>query len=470
MTGFHWTILGAGPDPRCNGDINVMSYHTGINEQKQNWQQATPNFDEKHIKPYVAFISSLFHKSSFSSLIVRFVDLRNTAEHIRKTRALDYVLPTPSSTPGTEANPVAGESQSSDASQNLPSTSALTRSPHLLPHVPHAPIPVDGNVHRPPADVWYPAQHPQGLISFDNGYDLGGSGDFGMLDFHNPSEASVMNASGQFGMSDFHNPSEIGIINTSMPSSSLSACLDSPSISPISTWTQRDVHYTSPPRLRPRLFPANFTSSTPTSGTIGGPSPAPFIAPPTFNFPSLPAPLPMPGSSTPAPIVSLPASGSSTPAPTVSLPTPGSSTPTPTVSATISVEVSHGSAAVSGQSLPNHTDIAENDTANASVEGIDTLGVGMPGATAVEAVQVDSDKDVTFSKPKGHPTCGKHIRQVPAVSEIPNDSNSTQPVRKTGHIRMETTRLMQANNIGQNLKRPSATKPQSEHPKKKKAT
>ncbi|KAG1860958.1 hypothetical protein F4604DRAFT_1930042 [Suillus subluteus] len=54
MTRFHWTILGAGPDPRCNGDINVMSYHTGINEHGQNWQQATPNFDDKHIKPYVA--------------------------------------------------------------------------------------------------------------------------------------------------------------------------------------------------------------------------------------------------------------------------------------------------------------------------------------------------------------------------------------------------------------------------------
>ncbi|KAG1860959.1 hypothetical protein F4604DRAFT_2034532 [Suillus subluteus] len=384
---------------------------------------------------------------------MRFVDLRNTAEHIRKTCVLDYVLPTPSSTLRTEANPVAGESQSSDASQNLPSTSALTRSPHLLPHVLHAPIPADGNVHQPPADVWYPAQHPQGLIPFNNGYDLSGLGDFGMSDFHNPSEASVMNTSGQFGMSDFHNPSEISIMSTPMPSSSLSACLDSPSILPISTWTQRDMHYTSPPHLRPWLFPANFASSTPTSGIIRGPSPAPFIAPPTFNFPSLPAPLPMPGSSTPAP--------------TISLPTPGSSTPTPTVSATISVEVSHGGAAVSGQSLSNHTDIAENDTANASVKGIDTLGVGTPGATAVEAVQVDSDKDITFSKPKGHPACGKHIRQVPTVSEIPNDSNSTQPVRKTGRIRTETTQLMQANNIGQNLKRPRSTKPQSERPKKK---
>ncbi|KAG1723577.1 hypothetical protein EDB19DRAFT_1916043 [Suillus lakei] len=463
MTGFHWTILGAGPDPRCNGDINVMSYHTGINEYGQNWQQATPNFDDKHIKPFVAFVSSLF------------------PEHIRKTHALDHVLPTPSSTLGTEANPVAGESQSSDASHNLPSTSALTRSPHLLPHVPHVPIPADGNVHQPPADVWYPAQHPQGLISFDHGYDLGGSVDFGMSDFHNPSEASAMITSGQFGMSDFHNPSEISVMSASMPSSSLSACLDSPSISPISTWTQRDVHYTSPPRLRPRLFAANFASSTPTSGIISRPSPAPFIAPLTFNFPSLPAPLrtpgssmpaptvslPTSGSSTPAPTVSLPTSGSSTPAPTVSLPTPGSSTPPPTVSATISVEVSHGGAAVSGQSLSNHANIAENDTANASVEGIDTSGVGTPGATAVEAVRVDSDKDVTFSKPKGHPTCGKHIRQVPTVSEIPNDSNSTQPVRKTGRIRTETTRLMQANNIGQNLKRSRSTKPQSERPKKK---
>ncbi|KAG0704198.1 hypothetical protein DFH29DRAFT_873978 [Suillus ampliporus] len=33
MTGFHWSIMGTGPDPRYNGDINVISYHTGVNEQ-----------------------------------------------------------------------------------------------------------------------------------------------------------------------------------------------------------------------------------------------------------------------------------------------------------------------------------------------------------------------------------------------------------------------------------------------------
>ncbi|KAG1745515.1 uncharacterized protein EDB91DRAFT_1080409 [Suillus paluster] len=75
MTGFHWSIMGAGPDPHYNGDINVISYHTGVNEQGQNWMQATPEFNERHLKPFTAFVSP---------------------EHMRKTRALSYVPPMPS--------------------------------------------------------------------------------------------------------------------------------------------------------------------------------------------------------------------------------------------------------------------------------------------------------------------------------------------------------------------------------------
>ncbi|KAG1894401.1 uncharacterized protein F5891DRAFT_1195238 [Suillus fuscotomentosus] len=384
MTGFHWTILGAGPDPQYDSDINVMSYHTGTNKYGQNWKQATPDFDDKHLKPYVAFILT---------------------EHIRKTCAIDYVLPTPSSTLGTEANPVAGESQSSNATQNLPSTLALTGPPHLLPGTAQTPIPDIGNMHPPPATNWYPTQHPDELISWDNGYDFSGSGDFGIPGFQNPSEASTM--------------------NVSMPSSSLSACLDSPSILPTS------LH------LYPQLFATSFALSTPPSDSL-----APFFTPPMFTFPTLPAPIPTPDSSTSAPVLST----------------------------TIDVLVSHGGTAVSGQSLPNLVDIAENNSVDASIKVLDTLGMGTPDATAVvevEATRVNSNNIITSSKPKGRPTRGKHVQQVPADSETPNDSNSTQPVRKTGCVQMETTRLTQANNIGQNLKHPQHTKPQSERPKKK---
>ncbi|KAG1784899.1 uncharacterized protein HD556DRAFT_1314698 [Suillus plorans] len=264
MTGFHWTILGAGPDPRYNGEINAMSYHTGINEYGQNWRQATPDFDDKYIKPYVAFISSLF-------------------QHVRKMRAIDYVPITPSSTLGTDTNLVAGESQSSNTGQNLPSNSVLMSSPSHLPPIAHAPISAVENMHQPPADTWYPTQHPDGLISFNNGYDFGTLGDF--------------------GMSDFENPSTTGIMNTSVPSSNLPACLDSPSISPISAW-KRDMLYTSPPRFRPRLLAENFASLTSLSDIIRRSSPAPFIPPPMFSFPPLPVPPPVPGSSASAPVSS----------------------------------------------------------------------------------------------------------------------------------------------------------------------
>ncbi|KAG2054963.1 hypothetical protein BDR06DRAFT_1007450 [Suillus hirtellus] len=78
MTGFHWSIMGAGPDPHYNGDINVISYHTGVNEQGQNWMQVTPEFNERHLKPFTVFVSRLF------------------LEHMRKTQALSYVPSTPS--------------------------------------------------------------------------------------------------------------------------------------------------------------------------------------------------------------------------------------------------------------------------------------------------------------------------------------------------------------------------------------
>ncbi|KAG2366006.1 hypothetical protein BDR07DRAFT_1373949 [Suillus spraguei] len=242
MTGFHWTILGTGPDPWYNGDINAMSYHTETNEYGQNWKHTTPDFDDKYIKPYIAFILSLF------------------LEHVRKTRAIDYVPITPSSTLGTHTNLVAGESHSSNAGQNLPS--------HLLMHLSLQ----LKNMHQPLADTWHLAQHPDGLISFNNEYDFGASGDF--------------------GMPDFENPSATGIMNTSESSSNPPTRLDSLSLSPISAW-KINMLYTSPPRF-PLTSPSDIIKS----------SPAPFIPLPMFTFPPLPVPPPVPGPSTSAPVSS----------------------------------------------------------------------------------------------------------------------------------------------------------------------
>ncbi|KAG1856118.1 hypothetical protein F4604DRAFT_1931968 [Suillus subluteus] len=75
LTGWEWTVIGGGPDPRLGGMLNVASYHTGINEAGLTWKQATPNFTEKHLNPYLGFLATVF------------------SEEDRKQRALDYVPP-----------------------------------------------------------------------------------------------------------------------------------------------------------------------------------------------------------------------------------------------------------------------------------------------------------------------------------------------------------------------------------------
>ncbi|KAG1795424.1 uncharacterized protein HD556DRAFT_1442277 [Suillus plorans] len=75
MTGWEWTVMGAGPDPHLGGQLNAMSYHTGVNGDGHNWKQATPKFVEKHLNPYLEFVGTLF------------------PEHVRKSRAIDVVAP-----------------------------------------------------------------------------------------------------------------------------------------------------------------------------------------------------------------------------------------------------------------------------------------------------------------------------------------------------------------------------------------
>ncbi|KAG1812313.1 hypothetical protein EV424DRAFT_1349349 [Suillus variegatus] len=62
MTGFEWTIIDAGPDPRLGG---------------QNWQEHTPDFIKCHLNPYLEFVGTIF------------------PEHVRKTHVLDYVPQSP---------------------------------------------------------------------------------------------------------------------------------------------------------------------------------------------------------------------------------------------------------------------------------------------------------------------------------------------------------------------------------------
>ncbi|KAG2130726.1 hypothetical protein DEU56DRAFT_914724 [Suillus clintonianus] len=75
LTGWEWSVIGGGPDPRLGGMLNVSSYHTGVNQSGLTWKQATSNFTDKHLNPYLSYLGTVF------------------TEDDRKKRALDYVLP-----------------------------------------------------------------------------------------------------------------------------------------------------------------------------------------------------------------------------------------------------------------------------------------------------------------------------------------------------------------------------------------
>ncbi|KAG2746734.1 hypothetical protein P692DRAFT_20876338 [Suillus brevipes Sb2] len=75
LTGWEWTVIGGGPDPRLGGMLNVSSYHTGVNHSGLTWKQATSNFTDKHLNPYLSYLGTVF------------------TEDDRKKRALDYVPP-----------------------------------------------------------------------------------------------------------------------------------------------------------------------------------------------------------------------------------------------------------------------------------------------------------------------------------------------------------------------------------------
>ncbi|KAG2353129.1 hypothetical protein BDR07DRAFT_1496834 [Suillus spraguei] len=71
LTGWEWSVIGGGPDPRLGGMLNV-SRHESI---WLTWKQATSNFMEKHLNPYLSYLGTVF------------------TEEDRKKRALDYVRP-----------------------------------------------------------------------------------------------------------------------------------------------------------------------------------------------------------------------------------------------------------------------------------------------------------------------------------------------------------------------------------------
>ncbi|KAG1720950.1 uncharacterized protein EDB91DRAFT_1088633 [Suillus paluster] len=345
MTGFHWSIMGAGPDPRYNGDINVISYHTGVNEQGQNWMQATPEFNERHLKPFTAFVSCLF------------------PEHMRKTRALSYVPPTPSQ----QDTLVLG------AEQGVPEPGMQVFS--------HAPLP--------------PASAPIASL---------------LLSFDTPDFASLC-ASGSSGYMEL--PTfDMYDDNLNVPpssSTSLMPYLNSPSSSPISSWNRgaRDSqNYTSPPHVRSRDILDSFLDQT-------APSDAP-----KFNFPPISAPA---GAFLDVPQPLGTESGGNAAAATADL----------------ALASSAGEDAITEASNDPQPPLGTDS------ESVDAIVADAPptvGATIVADVAAPQTLAPMAAPQTLAPTIVTDVAVPPAV-------------RKTGRVRMETTQLVQANNIGQNMKR-----------------
>ncbi|KAG2048206.1 hypothetical protein BDR06DRAFT_976175 [Suillus hirtellus] len=72
---FDTTVIGGGLDPHLGGMLNVSSYHTGMNQSSLTWKQATSNFMDKHLNPYLSYLGTVFTKDD------------------RKKHTLDYVSP-----------------------------------------------------------------------------------------------------------------------------------------------------------------------------------------------------------------------------------------------------------------------------------------------------------------------------------------------------------------------------------------
>ncbi|KAH7906733.1 hypothetical protein BJ138DRAFT_1104900 [Hygrophoropsis aurantiaca] len=81
LTGCSFSIFMGGPDPHLDGEINVVSYHTGASESGTTFSQAVKDFDKRFTIPWSDFLSSVYPAST------------------RKLRAIDAVVNDQSATP-----------------------------------------------------------------------------------------------------------------------------------------------------------------------------------------------------------------------------------------------------------------------------------------------------------------------------------------------------------------------------------
>ncbi|KAH7903209.1 hypothetical protein BJ138DRAFT_1120602 [Hygrophoropsis aurantiaca] len=60
LTGCSFSIFMGGPDPRLDGEINVVSYHTGTAESGTTFSRVNKDFDARYTKPWSDFLESVY--------------------------------------------------------------------------------------------------------------------------------------------------------------------------------------------------------------------------------------------------------------------------------------------------------------------------------------------------------------------------------------------------------------------------
>ncbi|KAH7909804.1 hypothetical protein BJ138DRAFT_1114636 [Hygrophoropsis aurantiaca] len=102
LTGCSFSIYMGGPDPHLDGEINVVSYHTGSSsESGVTFATAIPDFDARFTRPLSDFLGSVYSPS------------------VRKSRAIGYIPHTTSSCEPSGSSDVA--TSSNDPTMSIPS-------------------------------------------------------------------------------------------------------------------------------------------------------------------------------------------------------------------------------------------------------------------------------------------------------------------------------------------------------------
>ncbi|KAG2055335.1 hypothetical protein BDR06DRAFT_1006917 [Suillus hirtellus] len=415
MTGWEWSLIGAGPDPRLDGNINAMSYHSGVNATGLNWKQATPHFNETHLKVYVDFISTVFPL------------------HIRKTRALDYDASASSSMPSA---PSASQSLDSGCSQPdaLPTTPPATTSFQSPPL----------GLSAPPASTEHYGLHDPS-VSFSPNVSLQSSNGYNLQDISFTTKAS-------FDAPNWENPLPL-----------LRSLLDGSPSTPngsigSSTWRMPPVlcsflssSNSFPPALQ--LSPITSHSFTQSAASHLLPS-LPPIATPQFTFPSLPSPsLPshsLPHHSPVLPSHSLPCHSPVLPAPVLPAPV----LPAPILLAPVLPAPILPSSVLPAPVLPAPILLAPVLPAPILPSSVLPAPVLPSTPPAPPAAETPQNGDVQHSAPEKTLKV-KQKRASKAIDTVMEVVESADPntLQKTGHIRQESTCMVQANQIGQINKR-----------------